>query len=339
MRLLLFVTKAYSFSILQPVQIAAELSNHSVKWFTANSARKIDPPGECLRTSSKVEEYEPHAVIVPGNVVPDFWPGIKAQIFHGLGEEKRGHYRITNFFDLYCTPGPFMTKKFNALAKQHGSFIVKETGWPKLDIIDTNKLTTRKQEFEFDHNNPVILFAPTFSPRYTSAIKLFEEIKILTKSESYSWLIKFHPKMDKDSISIYEELGSDNVLICKDEDIIPCLEAADVLITDTSSVAYEYLLLNRPIITYKATTRKNKGIDIQHADELKAALTNCLKNPKEHSQQRKQYLQELHPYNDGQSSRRIIECINEMLETDATATLKPKKPNWMQKRQIRKMVS
>jgi len=45
-----------------------------------------------------VVAYNPDVVIVPGNVVPHFWPGLKVQIFHGLGEEKRGHYRITGFF-------------------------------------------------------------------------------------------------------------------------------------------------------------------------------------------------------------------------------------------------
>ena len=65
-----------------------------------------------LKSSEQVKFFSPDAIIVPGNVVPDFWPGIKVQIFHGLCEEKIGHYDITGFFDLYCTPSFYITDKF-----------------------------------------------------------------------------------------------------------------------------------------------------------------------------------------------------------------------------------
>ena len=39
-------------------------------------------------------------------------------IIFGLCEEKKGHYGITGFFDLYCTPGPLITEKFQELAEE-----------------------------------------------------------------------------------------------------------------------------------------------------------------------------------------------------------------------------
>ncbi len=339
MKILLFVTKPYSFSILETVQNAAKQSGYSVKWFTAASAREIIPPGERLQTSQNVEDFNPHAVIVPGNVVPDFWPGFKVQLFHGLGEEKRGHYRITNFFDLYCTPGPYMTNKFEILANKHKNFLVRETGWPKLDSLQIDNKHERKIEYGFEKKDIVILYAPTFSPRYSSANDLYSEIQTLAENKPYKWLVKFHPLMAKEFVKKYNQIINKNFRIIKDENILPYMEASDLLLTDSSSVAYEFLLFDRPIITYKATTRRDKGINIINSDQLEKAIERSLKDPNEYSSNRKSYLNELHPYTDGKSAERIIETIKKVIQSKELQTLKLKKPNWLQKRQIRKMVS
>ena len=59
---------------------------------------------------------------------------------------KKGHYDITGFFfDLYCTPGPLITEKFQVLQKKYKSFfLVKETGWPKLDDLFKNVNSSKK---------------------------------------------------------------------------------------------------------------------------------------------------------------------------------------------------
>ena len=100
MKVLLFITKPYSFSVLNPIRSYCERENIEVSWFKASSAKSVKVIGSVLTSTNDVMQFEPDAVIVPGNVVPDFWPGLKVQIFHGLGEEKKGHYDITDFFDL-----------------------------------------------------------------------------------------------------------------------------------------------------------------------------------------------------------------------------------------------
>lgn len=318
---------------------AAEMSGHIVKWFTTASAKEIITPDKSIQTSREVDAFNPDAVIVPGNVVPDFWPGLKVQIFHGLGEEKRGHYRITNFFDLYCTPGPYLTAKFNILAQKHHTFLVKETGWSKMDNLHAENQSHRKTELGFTKMDNVILYAPTFSPRYTSAKALFPEIRKLIQIENFRWLIKFHPLMDQKWIEKYNELACEQLKIVDDNDIHPSMETSDLLITDTSSVAYEYLLLDRPIITFKAATRKEKGIDINDPKKLGSTIHRSLKNRNEYHNQREKYRNELHPYTDGSSSKRILEAIEKVIDSEEVKSLRMKKPNWFQKRQIRKLIS
>ena len=200
MKLLLFVTKPYSFSVLIPIQNAAEKKGYSVKWYTASTAKRSELPVKKLDSTRTVIEYDPDVVIVPGNVVPDFWPGLKVQVFHGLGEEKKGHYRVTGFFDLYCTPGPVMTERFNLLAEKHDSFLVRETGWPKLDLFHENcSLPENKRSIGLNPEKDVILYAPTFSPKHSSAPHLFNSINDL-RAQDWQWIIKFHDLEKRDII-------------------------------------------------------------------------------------------------------------------------------------------
>ena len=340
MKLLFFITKPYSVPILSPIEsYCSSIDQIEVAWFKAGSAKSLDLKGRILETTADVIEFDPDAVIVPGNVVPDFWPGIKVQIFHGLCEEKRGHYDITGFFDLYCTPGPVMTENFLSLQEKYGTFLVKETGWSKLDTMFNQKpIEEYKTDMGLDPSKPTILYAPTFSKRYTSSSDLFHEIKVL-QNQDWQWIAKFHDLEEKDVIKQYELFASDHFRIIKDEGILPWIFAADILITDTSSVAYEFLPLNRPIVTYRATTRLDKGIDIMNPQELHGALIRSLEDPLEFNESRKNYLNDLHPYRDGKSSERIVKAISESLKSEELNNLKSKPLNWFRKRQIRKIVT
>lgn len=336
MKFLFFITKPYSIAVLNPLQKACDKANIKIAWFKASSATSTQLNGTVFNTSSEVIDYNPDAILVPGNVVPDFWPGLKVQIFHGLGEEKKGHYDITEFFDLYCTPGPVMTEQFEMLQKKHQSFLVKETGWPKLDGIDKNEnIGLSKSKLGLSSDKPVILYAPTFSPKYSSSNQLFSAIQNI--KEDWQWIIKFHDLEKNETIQKYEKLG-DQVHLIHDHDILPWMAASDILVGDTSSVLYEFLIFDRPIITYDATTRLDKGINIFSPNDLHGAITRCLLDPNEFGENRKEYLEDLHPYQDGQSSTRIIEAIQSILQDGGLNGLRQKSPNWFRKRQIRKVV-
>jgi hypothetical protein len=338
-RHLFFVTKPYSIPILEPLQEAIEQDRNSqVVWFGAGSAKHTNLPGVQIKSTAEVNEYQPHAVIVPGNVVPYFWPGLKVQIFHGLGEEKRGHYRINSLFDLYCTPGPVMTEKFEKLALKHRTFFVKETGWPKLDHFHPNvDRSLKKSELDLNPEKTVILYAPTFSPRYTSARDLFEEIRLMNDRQ-FQWLIKFHTLMDRELSDKYRSLSNNNVTIVDKQNIIPYMESADILLTDTSSVAYEFLMLNRPIITYQANTRYRKGVNILRPYELLGAIIRSLEDPDEFAENRIFYQEDLHPYNDGRSSQRVLKAIDEVILSEEWKQLGKRMPAFKLRRKLRRLV-
>ena len=343
LRYLFFVTKPYSFSILEPIdKYINESNNGETAWFTASTALDIIPNGKLLKTSEEVMSYNPDAVLVPGNIVPSYWPGIKVQIFHGIDDEVKGFYDITGQFDLYCTHSRKSTKRFKQLAQKYKYFTVKETGWSKLDPLFT-ELNSKQQsnqklikEFGFDSSKPILLYAPTFPPKYTSANELLGEITKL--KDKYQWLVKFHTLMDEKIQNKYRDLVSESFKIIDNNNIIPYFEISDILITDTSSVAYEFLPFDLPIITYKAIARKDKGINLVEAKDLHGAITRSLLDPLEFSENRKFYLSEIHRYNDGKSSKRVIEVLNDSISENIFSKLKPKPQNWLRNRKIKKIL-
>ncbi|MDC0480080.1 CDP-glycerol glycerophosphotransferase family protein [bacterium] len=345
LKYLFFVTKPYSFSILKPIQDSIIESNSgTVKWFSASSAVNFSSPGDQLKSNGAVLDYNPDVVLVPGNIVPHFWPGLKVQIFHGLDEEVKGFYNITGFFDLYCTTGPVMTENYLKIAKQKKHFLVKETGWPKLDPVYNNKWTFNDQkshlidQYDLNPELPVLLYAPTFPLKYTSASDLHDSIKNLNNGK-FNWIIKFHPLMDKLIQGQYKQLENKNLRVVDELNILPIMAGSDLLITDTSSVAYEFLSFDRPLITYKAIARKDKGINIQDPTDLSSAIERSLMNPDEFSMNRASCLRGIHPYLDGLSSSRLLKVIEIILTEGLHNELKQKPLNFLRKYQIRKIIA
>ena len=344
LKFLFFVTKPYSFSILEPIQdLITESNSGTVKWITASSALNFTCPGNQLKSNEAVQDFNPDVVLVPGNVVPHFWSGLKVQVFHGLDEEVKGFYNITGFFDLYCTAGPVMTETFSEIAKQKKHFIVEETGWPKLDPVFKNKWIFNDQknqltkQYGLNPELPLLLYAPTFPAKYTSAPDLLDTIHNLNNSK-YNWIIKFHPLMDKSIQEQFKQLENDHLRVVDELNILPIMAGSDLMITDTSSVAYEFLSFDRPLITYQALARKDKGINIQIPTELSSAIERSLKDPDELSTNRASCLREIHPYSDGCSSDRVQQAIARILNDGLLNELKQKPLNIIRKYQIRKMI-
>ena len=181
LRCLLYVERDYSFEILRPLQMEARRRGYDVRWFLGPDASSgILQDGETrTETVAEAVAYVPHAVFAPGDRVPSFIPGLKVGVFHGLDESKRGApYPERGLFDLYCTEGPSRTADLETLARKRGYFVVRETGWLKLDAI----LNTPSDRT--DYGRPQILYASTFTPRLSSAKALLPSAVVGTATRS-----------------------------------------------------------------------------------------------------------------------------------------------------------
>lgn len=338
-RYLLFVGQLYDFPILRPLQAAIRARGDQAAWYLHGIDKgNLRPDEEHLASVSAVKTYNPTAVYVPTNWVPDFFPGVKVEIFHGLANDatgKKGHYRIRGLFDLYCTHASESTSIFTQLATKHKTFHVTETGWPKVDPlfkdcgIDTSVYRPSTEK-------PVILYASTFSPSLSTAALLPETIGHLSGKGNWHWLVTLHPKMDEAVVARYRALAGPNLqFIESNQDVLPLLKVADAMLCDTSSIALEFMLLNKPVVTFRTKVPGPHVIDVQQTDKIEQALSSALERPEELMQNTRVFMDALHPYRDGHSSERVLEATDKFIDQYAV-TLKPKPLNLFRKFQIRK---
>jgi len=307
---LFYIAHNYSFEILRPLQQVMLAQGEQVKWLAIGNevtSSYFDQNETLLSSVEEAIAFQPDATFAPGNEIPNFIPGLKVQVFHGLEWKKKGHFVIRDFFDLYCTHGPATTTRFNKLAQKHGYFDVIETGWPKLDnLFNTPAMPIRTED------KKVILYAPTFSPALTSAPALFDEIERLSNEKEYLWLIKFHPKMDSQWIKKYKGLTK-NIQFIETSSINALLQTADIMVSDTSSVIGEFSLLNKPTVSLNNKQPGDYLINIHDAKQLEHAIETAFNPSSKLKHEIQKYADDLHPYHDGKAAQRILSAVEKIM--------------------------
>jgi len=320
MRYLFFISKLYGYSIARPVQEAIRRRGDEVAWFMYGvTDEHLRNDEKQLKTAQEVMDYRPDAVFVASNWVPYFFPGAKVQLFHGFNAEKRdehvGHFRIRGDFDLYCTQGPSTTPKFKQLANQLGHFHVTETGWPKVDpLFQQNDQPSLREQMGI--HKPIALYTSTFSRRLSAATRLHDTIAQLANEGRWHWLVNLHPKMDPAIVASYKALEGPNLTFIDTDNIIPLLKAADVMVSDTSSVVFEFMLQDRPVVTCRHRNPGPHLLNIKEADELEGAIEKALTHPESLMTEVHKYANWLHPYRDGKSSERVLDATETFLAND-----------------------
>jgi len=330
MRYLFFISKLYGYSIVRPLQEAIRARGDEVAWFVHGvSDTYLHDDERQFKTTAEVMDYQPNAVFAASNWVPSFFPGAKIQLFHGFNAEKRddqvGHFRIRGDFDLYCTQGPSTTPRFQKLAQQHGYFRASETGWTKVDpLFQQNHQADLREQLGID--KPIVLYTSTFSHRLTAAPRLHASIAQLAKTGRWHWLVNLHPKMDAATVDNNKTLNGPNLTFIETDNIIPLFKAAEVMVSDTSSVVFEFMLQDKPVVTCRHRNPGAHLINIQETHELEDAIETALTHPAELMKEVRKYADWLHPYRDGKSSERVLDATEEFLANNY-GKLKPKPLN------------
>ncbi|TDL32618.1 CDP-glycerol glycerophosphotransferase family protein [Jeotgalibacillus sp. S-D1] len=203
------------------------------------------------------------------------------------------------------------------------------TGIPRTDLFYSDKEKDKiRASFYRDYphlaDKKIALYAPTFRDHPDHQNQL--DLSFLQKElgEEYFFIIKFHP-VTKQSIILPEQSGSSFLLIDADYDVNELLQVTDVLITDYSSIPFEYCLLGKPMIFFAYDLKeysKERGIWANY-DQLvpgpvvtdTESLIEALKQPAESvpMQRINMFCEEWNKYSKGYSSKNLVDYMLEKL--------------------------
>ncbi|MFA5676232.1 MAG: CDP-glycerol glycerophosphotransferase family protein [Christensenellales bacterium] len=196
-------------------------------------------------------------------------------------------------------------------------------GSPRADALFCSEKTKslRKAVFE-KYNIPadrkILLYAPTFrgggiddvAMPQVDVSKLAEEIK-----EEYILAVRLHPLIRNFNCP-------ENVINLTNEDLISALCATDVLVTDYSTIMFEFALLNRPMVFHAPDIdcyKKERGFYMDYEAFVPGRVTKSLKELTEEIKNIAPDMKRINSvkngyfdYHDGLSTKRAVEFIEHL---------------------------
>jgi len=254
----------------------------------------------------------------------------RVQIFHGVSFRNMAIRERQDQYDHFFVVGPYMRRGF----QKQGVLPSRDPralpiGFPKLDPLVDGSLDRGAilRGLGLKGDRPVLLYAPTGAKGNSLETMGEEVIRAVRAEDRYDLLVKphDHPKYRIDWFARLRRLEGAHVRLVRDFDVVPYLFASDLLISDASSVASEYALLDRPIVFLDvprvlATARKKgsmvdlhtygrrTGITVRKARELPGVIRWFLEHPGYRSSVRRAMAKDLF-YEPGTATDRAVGWI------------------------------
>lgn len=232
------------------------------------------------------------------------------------------------------------------------------TGYSKSDKLLNGEYKRDEvlKELKLDPAKKTVLYAPSWDEGLSLRKNGEEVIKNILKTENINLIVKLHPISYcpengpnylfytgginwTEKFSVFSDY--ENFRHVQSNNIDPLLEAADLMVTDVSSVALEFIMLDKPVIyidcpeffektlkkTYsafgdttaefvmndpKANAGRHTGDVVYDIKDLGKVINDCLKDPGKNSGKRKELAKQL-SYNPGRASEAACDKILELL--------------------------
>jgi|GEM_PF-2467253 len=265
---------------------------------------------------------------------------------HGLGTKEAYFKDSPADADVRFTEGP---QHHQALRERYPDLNIALSGMSKLDpLFDGSdlRIESKLQKYGIERGRQIILWAPTFYP--SSLEVLHKSVAKIANSQNYFWILKPHHftyfprqwkyKRQKKLVNTLAK-KSKNILLLPPEEysILPWLKLADILLSDTSSVLFEMVAIDKPVIQCdkygvrlnhrlspkrlykkrldrKTTEEFDYAIHIDSPDQLLPAIREAFEDPEWLSAGRKTTRENLFYKLDGHASDRIIETAMQLFE-------------------------
>ncbi len=250
-------------------------------------------------------------------------------------KEIREKYRTdAERFSYLLSPCKFVTDTFASawdLKSQEKNNVILETGYPRNDYLSTfteeDVLSVKKKLGLLDTDKKIILYAPTWRDNQYDAKKGYVynnpvDFDYLQSELGDEYIVLFRAHYlvaDHFDFAQYEGFIYD---VSKYDDINDLYILADVLITDYSSVFFDYAILERPIIFYMYDME-------EYRDEMRGFYLDINQLPGEILKTEQELVHAIHDIdysapvseelksfnieynlkNDGEATRRLVEKI------------------------------
>lgn len=212
-------------------------------------------------------------------------------LMHGMPIKSNADYVAHDTCDYIVSSG----ERLNGILSREMDIPLKRfvtLGYPRTDVL--GRKTGSLEKLGIESFEKVIVWMPTYRKHATWSTHLHEGaqypsgVPLLTDSEKFKQLneqlrkneslliIKLHPVQDTSNISQHPESNimflSDKIMKEKGTAVYELLAESDALLTDYSSVYYDYLLTDKPIglvIDDIEEYANNRGLALEYKDYVK----------------------------------------------------------------------
>ncbi|WP_390569527.1 CDP-glycerol glycerophosphotransferase family protein [Staphylococcus pseudintermedius] len=197
----------------------------------------------------------------PQQIYINTWHGtpLKHMGFDVKNNLKGSQNTMKNFLasDYMISPNAHTTNIFKHAFKLDSLYSgeILEIGYPRIDLT-INTTANEAREYLAEHlnlkKNPIILYCPTWRGKNVndpenSLLNVFEEIKLLNQKLPHQVLVKVHPFV----YSKAKEMPELKPYLVPDFlDTNQLMPAVDLMITDYSSIFFDFLVTDKPIVFY-----------------------------------------------------------------------------------------
>lgn len=251
------------------------------------------------------------------------YPPTVRQIYDLL-RNKDDFYNVNSEYEQSCYETAFLTTKDK----------IKILGSPRLDVLFhdfPNQDLFMEEDFakikSFKESGKKLFFyMPTFrdTGKDISGWLKSDKLKEFLHQNNAVLVCKLH-FADKNSLNF--ELTEDFYKMDSDSDIYPVLKYSDALITDYSSIYFDYLLLDKPILYYPIDLAEYQGkcrgfyepyenltagVKAYNEQELINAMQDVINGVDSYKDERKALRDRMFKYQDGRNCERVVEFIRSL---------------------------
>jgi hypothetical protein len=270
----------------------------------------------------------------------------RVQMFHGVAGKYANVYdtpeRSAREWDrLFFINRRRLQNFVRAGAIDADSASARLVGMPKVDCLVDGSLSRAAvlETLGIDPGRKVVLYAPTWSA-HSSLVSIGREVVEGLIAAGYAVIVKLHDRSHDpqhansggvDWVARLEPLlRASGGHLATSSNSCPYLVAADVLVTDHSSIGFEYLLLDRPVVRIEVPKLlaeanvnpeyvellANVSTTVRTASEVVSAVERSLAEPARRSEARRAVAADLF-HNPGNATSLAVKELYELLELDS----------------------